>query len=329
MNETGPRVEFDIEAMARARLERDAEGIDPRPLLQRIQGTLSSARSPRVPVVTRRRPGSLVWKWAGVAAAAAAVIGVLALFLHSRTALARGEIVVREARRAHTMPVDRCYVVEVRRESSMAAELSPAAPQVRLTRLWTRGDRFWVESVRPEERWAWGRDEENRFWIAFGPHNAVSIEASEVPYGLNVYCDLHSLNVEKLLGDVLNRFDVTRETTAADTEPSTIRIHATAHTTPRQYPGIQTVQLEIDAETRVVRRMVIRRTLNGLPFATVTYTLAETDAIDPDDYLLEGHLTAPFKIYSRDHEPRRRKELLARWFGPRAERWIRVLEPVN
>ena len=330
MNELGPRVEIDIEALARAQLEREAERIDPRPLFQKIQGTLSSSRSPCVPVVAARRSGRVAWKWAGVAAvAAAALVGVVALFLQNRTALARGEIVVREARQAHTMPVDRCYLVEVRRESSMAAELAPATPQVRLTRLWTRGDRFWVESVRPEQRWAWGRDEENRFWIAFGPHTALSMEAGEVPYGVNVHCDLHALNVEKLLGDVLNRFDVTRETKAVDAEPSTIRIHATARATPRQYPSIQTVNLEIDAETRVVRRMVIRRTLNDSPFATVTYTLAETDSIDPDDYLLEGHLTEPFEIFTRDHEPQRRKELLARWFGPRSERWIRTLEPVK
>ena len=49
---------------------------------------------------------------------------------------------------------------------------------------------------------------------------------------------------------------------------------------PGSIPGIQTVNLEIDAETRVVRRMVVRRTLNGLPFATVTYPLAETDSIE-------------------------------------------------
>jgi len=330
MNETGPSDEIDIEALARAQLERDAERIDPRPMFQKIQESLSGSKSPGFPVHAARRSGRMVWKWAGVAAAAAAaLIAVVAVFLQNRTAMARGESVVREARQAHTMPVDRCYLVEVRRESSMAAELSPNTPQVRLTRLWTRGDRFWIESVRPEQRWAWGRDEENRFWIAFGPHTAVSMEASEVPYGLNVYCDLHALNVEKLLGDVLNRFDVTREVTAADAEPSTIRIHATARAIPRQYPSIQTVQLEIDAETRVVRRMVLRRTLNGLPFATVTYTLAETDSSDPDDYLLEGHLTEPFEIYSRDHDPKRRKELLARWFGPRSERWIRTLEPVK
>jgi len=330
MNEAGPRGEIDIEALARARLERDAERFDPRPLFRKIQETLSRSRSARALVPAARRSRRVVWKWAGVTAAAAAVlIGVLALLLQNRTALARGDIVVRQAKQAHTMPVDRCYLVEVRRESSIAAELSPATPQVRLTRLWTRGDRFWVESARTEQRWAWGRDEDNRFWIAFGPHTAVSMEAGEVPYGLSVYCDLHALNVEKLLGDVLNRFDVTRETKADDDEPSTIRIHATARAMPRQYPGIQTVNLEIDAETRVVRRMVVRRTLNGLPFATGTYTLAETDSIDPDLYLLEGHLTAPFEIDSRDHEPKRRKELLARWFGPRSERWIRMLEPVK
>ena len=57
-----------------------------------------------------------------------------------------------------------------------------------------------------------------------------------------------------------------------------------------QYPSVENAELEIDAETRVVRRMVVRRALNGEPFATVTYTLAETDALDPADYQLEGHV---------------------------------------
>ncbi len=57
---------------------------------------------------------------------AAALVVVVGFLLQNRTALARGDVVVREARQAHTMPIDRCYLVEVRRESSMAAELSPA-----------------------------------------------------------------------------------------------------------------------------------------------------------------------------------------------------------
>jgi hypothetical protein len=259
-------------------------------------------------------------------------MGAISFLLQDRTALASGTLVVREARQAHAMPVDRCYLVEVRRESSMAAEVSPASPQVRLTRLWTRGDRFWVESVRPEQRWSWGRDEENRFWIAFGPHTAVRLEASEIPFGLNIYCDLHSLNVENLLSDLLNRFDVSREPADSNVDPSTIRIHATARApAPSKSPDpvIRSVDLEIDAETRVARRMVVHRVAQGKPFATVTYTLSETDSLDPDDYLLEGHLQEPFEIYTRDHLPQRRKELLARWFGPRSQRWFRSLEPAK
>ena len=62
---------------------------------------------------------------------------------------------------------------------------------------------------------------------------------------------------------------------------------------PRSTPYVGSAELEIDAETRVVRRMVVRRVSNGEPFATVTYTLAETDALDPADYQLEGHLLEP------------------------------------
>lgn len=151
MNDLESRAKIEIEALVRARLEREAEQIDPRPLFQKIEVSLASSTQPVVPLVKARRSGRVFWKWMGAAAAVAAALVVVAgLVLQNRTALARGDLVVREARRAHTMPVDRCYLVEVRRESSMAAELSPASPQVRLTRLWTRGDRFWVESVHPK-----------------------------------------------------------------------------------------------------------------------------------------------------------------------------------
>ena len=43
-------------------------------------------------------------------------------------------------------------------------------------------------------------------------------------------------------------------------------------------------------------------------------------------YRLEGHLSDPSEVYTRDHEPRRRKELLAAWFGPRSGRWFRTPE---
>ena len=329
MSEIKPTSSAEIDRLVRGYLERNAERVDPRPLFERIQGSLADGSSVRVAAHGLTRKRWVVWKWAGTAAAAAVVVTGLVLFSQDRLALAKGETVVREARQAHALPVDRCYLVEVRRESSLVSELALAAPRARLTRLWTRGDRFWVESTRPQERWAWGRDEANRFWIAIGRHTAVRLEADEVPYWLNIYCDLHSLNLEKWLGEVLNRFELTRQTPANSPSSSTIRVHARARVTPRQNPGVATADLEIDAETRVVRKMVVRRVWNGQPFATVTYTLAETDELDPDDYLLEGHLEDRSEIYTRDHQPERRKELLARWLAPRSPRWAQTIEQMK
>jgi hypothetical protein len=324
MIEPGSPSDLEIERLIRASLDRASERLDPRPLFDRIKG---DTRSPLDRPIRRRR-SRFPLRWAGLAAAALVLIGIcFPLVRQDRKVLAKGETVVREVRLAHLQPIDRCYLVEVRRESSLAAEIAPNLPQVRQTRLWTRGDRFWVESVRPDQRWAWGRDEANRFWIAFGPHAAVRYEADEVPDWLNIYCDLHSLNVERWLDDVLNRFDLTREEDPAGEEASTIRIKAKARDVVPLGQGVQSAELEIDAETRVIRRLVVRRVWNGEPLATVTYSLAETDALDPADYQVEGHLSDPFEIFSRDHDPQRRKEIMARWSGNRPGRRLSPVEP--
>jgi hypothetical protein len=326
MTEPESPLDLEIERLVRASLEREAERVDPRPLFVRIMLEARGSTPSRVaPVAGRRRPRALL-RWAGAAAAAAALFACVTLFWQDRKVLAKGETVVREARQAHSMPIDRCYLVEVRRESSRVAELAPSMPQLRLTRLWTRGDRFWVESANPDARWAWGRDASNRIWIAFGPHTAVRMDADEVPDWLNLYCDLHSLNVEQLLGDVLSKFDLTRETSPPAADASTIRVHAKARNIIPLGPAIQAVELEVDAETRVIRRMVVRRVWEGEPLATVTYSLTETDALDPAKYQVEGHLTDPSEIFTRDHEPQRRRELVARWFGARPGRWLRGSE---
>ena len=92
----------------------------------------------------------------------------------------------------------------------------------------------------------------------------------------------------------------------------------------RSHPSIKSVVLEIDAESRVVRRMVIERMYKGQPFATVTCTLVETETLDDDKFLLEGHLLAPYTIYTRDFEPARRRELISRWFGPQVGSWFKL-----
>ncbi len=328
MSEPEESTDFQLEWLVRGHLDRAAEQFDPRPLFSRLTSNRPDSKTRSAPLIARRRPARAIWRIVGLASAASLLVAAAASFLRERPVQAKGATVVQEARQAHSIPVDRCYLVEVRRESPVAAELAPNSPQVRLTRLWTRGDRFWVESARADQRWAWGRDKEDRFWIAFGPHTAVRMGADEVPPWLNLYCDLHSLNVERWLGEVLDRFDLTRETDSSESDSLTIRITAKARAfeIPPPVPSIDRAEIEVDAQTRVIRRMVVRRVWKGEPFATVTYSLLETDALDPTDYQVEGHLSDPSEIFTRDHEPQRRKELLARWFGGRPGRTLQGLE---
>ena len=307
-----------LEDLVRRRLEKESERIDPRPLFERIQSSMEAeANGARiVNRITHTNARPVVWLWTG-RIAAAVFLGVgLAILLQNRHVKTRGDVLVREARQAHSLPVDRCYVVEMRRDSALYDECAPMTSQVRLTRLWTRGDRFWVESAHSEHRRAWGRDHEGRFWIAFGPHRAIQLEADETSRWLNLCCDLYGVRLDQVLGDALGNFDLKREETPSDSgRLATLNVQATLKP-GRRTANIRSVQLEIDAETRIVRKMVIERVQKGQAFATVTYTLVETGTQRDDTYRLEGHLSNPHEIYTREHEPAKRKDLLIRWFGP-------------
>ncbi len=78
-----------------------AETNDPRTLFGRIQQSLAADSPDPLPKVARRRGTRSAWKWAGAAAAAVAVVTGFTLLVQERPALAKGETVVREARRAH------------------------------------------------------------------------------------------------------------------------------------------------------------------------------------------------------------------------------------
>ena len=317
-----------IEALVRWSLDRDAESIDPRAAFERLEaarpelsessaGTLGRAETTR-----RRRLGARPLAW-GLSAAAAVLLIVTTWLLRPGPALASAESLVREAKQVHRLPLDRCYLVEFKRDSALFDECSPMTSQVEVTRTWTRGDQFWVESANPELRWAWGREKSNRIWLAAGPHRAVRLEPDEVPRWLGLFYSLCGIQLEQLLGEVLRDFDLERETPAGDVRPATQVIRARLKP-GRSHPQIRSAVLELDVETRVLRRMVIERTTKGQPFATVTYTLVETKTLDDGKFQLEGHLTPPYNVYTHDVEPERRRELLTLWFGPNSGPWFRL-----
>jgi hypothetical protein len=324
-----------IDALVRRGLERVAERIDPRPAFERLQADWPEAVNRGVDVSapkanrgdsSRSHTPAASWAWA-LSAAAAALLILSAWLSRPSPVLASPETLLREATRVHRMPLDRCYLVEVRKDSPLYDECFPMTSKVRVTRLWTRGDRFWVQSVSPERRCDWGRDEGNHVWFAFEPHRAVRLEPSETPRWLNLCCDLYCIRLEQLLGTVLRDFDLERETTGDESGSAPATQVVRARMKPgRTHPSIKSVVLEIDAETRVVRRMIIERMYRGQPFATVTCTLVETQTLEDDQFQLEGHLDAPYTIYTHDFEPAQRRELLMRWFGPHVGSWFRLPE---
>lgn len=305
---------LEIEALIRAHLDRQAERVDPRPLFARIRQV--------PPVAPARTPGRRSVGWAF--ALAAGVLLALLWGLQLGPAQANGEQLVRAARAVHALPVDRCYLVEVRREPGLWGDLPKGPDQTRTTLLWTRGDRFWIESTNPWERWAWGRDEQGAVWASAGPFRGLRLEPDEVPPMMNTMCDVNSMRLQTLLTEVLRDFQVQREEPSPEALPNTELVNAEIRP-GRFHPLMRRVQLEIDAETRVVRRVVIfRQRWDGQPLATTTYSLVETRPQDDARYTLEGHLREPREILTRSNLPERRFELVKRIFGPMAEKWLRL-----
>jgi hypothetical protein len=82
--------------------------------------------------------------------------------------------------------------------------------------------------------------------------------------------------------------------------------------------------LELDAETKAVRKLTLKRANKADGGATiVTFTLIDTRPVDHARYGLEGNLVKPFQIYDRDFQPDRRREILARWVGPHVDAWLK------
>ncbi|MGE3805321.1 MAG: hypothetical protein AB7K24_11670, partial [Gemmataceae bacterium] len=290
-----------IDGLVRAHLDRQGRISDPGAGLARIRATL--AQPPR-----SRQP----WRhWRSVAAVI--FVAVLAGTLYIGSAQATNEAVVRAALEKHKQPVDHCYEVEHIRTSGAVQPRWPLRTLARQSKLWTRGDRFWIESQTRLglRQWSWGRDQQGRLWLTLTPQRGIRFEAGETPEYLALVCDVYSMNVETLLTEVLADFQLQRlpgpegvYLIQAELEPG--------HT----HPTLRSARLEIDAESNVLRQVELERVFRNYRIAT-TFTLRETETIDVAKYELEGHLREPHQILSREFQPERRRGLALALFGVR------------
>ena len=270
--------------------------------------TESAAKSP----VPGRRSAWFLRTTSWLAVAASVALVVFLLTGHGDNPVyASASQIVEAAIHTHAEPIERVYVVEVKRNPSDDNGLNLP----RDVKVSTQGDRFWVE-VDGVRRWAWGRDADGAIWVTVGPRRAVRIESNEAGQPLQYYADIYSLRIESLLNDVLEHFDLKRTATENLTH---VIIARSRGGRPR---WLRSATIEVDVETKAVRRLVVEREYDGKS-SVVTFTLVEARTADESKYGLQGYLEAPFHVYSQDLEPEKRREALVEWFGPHASYWIK------
>jgi hypothetical protein len=297
----------EVEALVRAHLARQCAKVDGAAGLACVQHALATP----LPVAVPRRRNRLFFALAAAAALMLAFFG----FSKLGPAQASARELVEEAQRVHNLPLARCYLVEIQR---VAADDQPPGEPVRQVHVWTRGDRFWAEMRRGDAgpAFIWGREENGALWAVLDSHNGVRVPFEQAPRPLQRIADLYTLKVDTLLNDVLQDCSLTESAVA----PSSLtRMVVAVPRSERARLWLGNAELEIDTESRVLRRMVIVRNLLGKPLATVTFTLLETRPDDGTQYRLEGHLAEPIRVYEGNLEPKVKLALLARLLGAQAD----------
>jgi hypothetical protein len=320
MSEHHDMPDDEVERLVADHLRRQAQGLDVGASLQRLRAGMAdeSALAGNLPMTTRR---TVMLRWSAAAAAAVLVVASLPAFLNPASASPAS--LLRDAQRSMNLPLDRCFLVEIVYEPQQDATDDMASVLTRswTTKLWTRGDRFWIESANPEHRWAWGRDDSGGVWMTDGLNRGLYFAPDEVPPPLSSGLNLLGIRFRTMLAGFLKDFELRRDELVDQTHPGGTVIHATVK--PGQAPPeLQQAALQIDPHTGELRRMTLDRTYRGRKWATVNLTLLETRPRDDAKYGIEGHLRQPYEVFTREHRPDRRRQIMIRYFGDRAKEWI-------
>jgi len=271
------------------------------------------------PLPAAPRSGEPRWRtlgWAGAAVAGLASI-IIGIALRDPAGAASAAHVIQVAEVVHAEPVERVYLVDVVREADATADLVPP----RDTRVATQGDRFYVEMRRGDRHWFWGRDAAHAIWMTVGRKHAIVVDSVEQGMALRYLGDLYTLNLETLLSTFRRTCRLAHSNGSAGTHVIEIMPYVTT-----ERGGIRRATIEIDRETKAVRRLVLERDFRWHGKSTATFTLVETRPADEDRYGPHGHLDAPARIIDHATSLSERRALLSQWFGSQANRWIRVPE---
>ena len=240
---------------------------------------------------------------------------ILLVYRRDEPVFASAQTIVAAAIEMHHDPLERVYLVQL--EQEVALETGAATP--REVRIMTMGDQYYVEMKRNNRKLIWGCNADQDYWITFGGKRGMLIHQREMGPQLRYITDLYSLNLETLLTHFLKYCTLDYKVDSDSTHLITV-------TPNRRWKGspLKQATIEVDRETKVIRRLIIERVLPQQKPSKVTFTLIETRPAQESLYQPQGHLTEPSIILTEATKPDVRGELLANWFGSSAERWIMI-----
>lgn len=249
------------------------------------------ADAPRPTLSFPVRPGR--WRAALAAGLVAAGLVVGLLFIAQPSALAAQ--LVSEAHRASLREVDRGYLFQVH---TLGDDGNPAGAPLRESRLWTRGDRYRIESSDPNGV-RLGQDEEQRLWIAPTREAGSRFAADEISEKLDQVNDMRMLKLDVLLDMLTRRFHLDYNDALPASFPGTRRIVATPRDDRAPF-GIQSVLLEVEPTSKVVRRIVLERVRTTTQTRVrLTLQLSATETKPDSFYHLESALNPGAPIHEK------------------------------
>lgn len=283
-----------IDQWVRESLERSARKVDAERIVAGV----------RARVARRSRLLSLrCWGLRMALAAALAVAVFWGWFLWPRNVSAEtliAQVLTKEREQA----LDRCYLVSFQVDQGQLERdewLVPVPPQARL---WTRGDRFFMESAKRPTLGAWGRDETGQVWVAPFAQLGIRFDKDHVPVPLRQACDVFSMDVPTLLSEVLTHCELHRE--SAPREP--LQILRAELRDGHEHKTLRAARLEIDTQTDSLNRLVLTRSFKNVT-VTTTFELAETRRQPDERYRLENHLKKRALVLSGDKALQRLEQL--------------------
>jgi len=240
---------------------------------------------------------------------AAATATIATLFFLSLAmipqAAARPIEIVQRALAACQALLDRRYTVEIEPNTVLRRKPFRQRTSTPDSTLWVRGAQFVQIFDSPSGKLVWGRDAEGAVWFTVSERAGAIFKAGEVPEQLEEICELRTLDLQRLLENLLSDFELEQ----SEQERDNYRIEARPKS-GRKNSKFGPVELEIERQTSLVRRATLERLNEGRTVAVVSFSLEEVAAQSDSLYEMKTYLQPDAEVLDRSSRRGRRSELL-------------------